>query len=64
MKTMKVEHIFNPEYFPGDNPQGRSPKVYKVKQVTDSITPEINTCLSPDEMDVYCESDDWKVTIT
>ena len=36
---------------------------YVVKKVTNSVTPHILDALTKDELDVFCESEDWEVTI-
>ena len=37
---------------------------YTVTKVTNSVTPPIHDKLSGDDLEVYCQSDDWSVTIT
>ena len=36
---------------------------YLVSKVVNSTSPEINERLTKPELDKYCESEDWKVTI-
>ncbi len=62
MKTMKVQVHINPEFY-GESTPTQPMKLYKVVQVTNSIKPEISAELHPDELDVYCMSDAWNVTI-
>lgn len=42
---------------------GDKSNFYRVEQVTDSITPAPGEFLSPTDVDVYCNSKQWKVTI-
>jgi hypothetical protein len=66
MKTLLVHQIYNSEWTPDAKTESGFPMsqhVYKVAQVTDSINPEIGTTLKPEQMNVYCEAEDWKVTI-
>lgn len=37
---------------------------YRVTRVTNSIKPHVNDGLTADELEVYCDSDDWQVTIS
>ena len=68
MKTMNVTQVLNSHWEP--TPGGKVDKngnnyyVYQVDRVTDSTTPEIREILRKEELDLFCESDDWKVTIS
>jgi hypothetical protein len=37
--------------------------MYKVTKVTNSIAPAIHDMMSAAEVDVYCEAEEWEVTI-
>lgn len=61
MKTLKVDQVY-------DGYTNATPPVpkhkYKVIKVTNSVTPTILDHLDKEQLAVYCEADDWEVTIT
>lgn len=65
MKTLNVEQVYDPDW-PLDPANQNDPARYNysVVKVTNSTTPQLHRELSAAELDVYCESDDWEVTIT
>ncbi len=62
MKRLAVQQHLNPAYL-GDSTPDEPKHLYKVVQVIDCTTPAISTDLTQAEVDTYCESDDWTVTI-
>lgn len=61
MKKLFVTQTLNPEWSPGTVDETRA---YIVDKVINSTEPAIRDLVSPDELDSYCESDDWQVLIT
>ena len=62
MKTLKVDQVYD-GYDTDTNPPRLKHK-YKVTKVTNSTTPCILDHLTIDQLNVYCISEDWEVTIT
>lgn len=65
MKTLRLDQTVNTDW--KINPdQIHDPDRYrwKVTKVTNSSTPKIWDLLTQEEVDVYCASDEWEVTIS
>lgn len=64
MKTLNVDQVLDSWTEPKQPGQsGIAIHKYIVTKVTNSVTPKINIYLTEDELVVYCESDEWAVTI-
>jgi len=61
MKQLHVKHQLKVD---PDNPAGENLHTYIVTKVTNSIRPTIATELSDAELEYYCASEDWGVTVT
>ncbi len=71
-RKLYVKQVVDPNW----QPSATSPKAYNeslndpnrflfhVKKVLNSSTPNIWAELTHDELDVYCNSENWEVTIT
>ena len=59
-KQLHVRHQLELDH---DNP-GIPLHIYIVGKVTNSLTPHVGSTLKSDELEVYCASDDWTVTVT
>lgn len=62
MKRLTVEQRaeYNDTLKAGEKP----PNKYLVQKVTNSVQPCIYDVLTPEQLDVYCESELWEVVIT
>lgn len=64
MKTLNVVQVFDRvEQSAVDPTRNISRYNYKVMRVTNSIVPNILDLLTGPELDDYCESENWEVTI-
>ncbi len=63
MKRLHVTQVYNRDYF-GDSTPDVDKHVYKVTKVIDSTGPTINTELTKQEVQNYCESESWQVTVS
>ncbi len=63
MKKLTVTQCLNSEYWGPERTPEQSKYEYQVVQVVNSTTPQIHAVLSKDELDIYCASTDWTVTI-
>lgn len=64
MKTLLLEQNHNPEWHINpDNLDDPDRYRYRPMKVTNSTTPVIYDSLTKEQVDVYCESDEWEVTI-
>ena len=63
MKTLIVNQIADGSTYDPETEIHTAKYVYGVEKVTNSITPVIGSRLIPVAMEVYCESDEWNVTI-
>ncbi len=66
MKRLYVETIHNPNYFlSNENTKGadHARHIFRVTKVTNSVTPSIGLTLRIEELDVYCQDDDWNVEV-
>ncbi len=64
MKKLYVEQVHDESVAPAQLQPGQPwPKAYKVTKVVNATVPQIFEVLKPDQLDIYCESDLWDVTI-
>ena len=64
MKTLQLDQVVNPDWT--INPEGLDdPNRYrwKVVKVTNSTKPKIWDLLTQEQVNLYCEDDDWVVNI-
>lgn len=62
MKKLIVEQKLNQAYL-GDHTPDVDPHLYLVVQVVNAVNPKIRDQLTVDELETYCNSTDWTVTI-
>lgn len=65
-KVLLLEQTYNREYNTAQahDPAYTVPRyVYSVREVKNSTTPRIADVLQQSDADVYCEREDWDVTI-
>lgn len=60
MMILKVTQSFNQNYTPDNN---QCVHDYIVQSVENSTSPHINERLSMDQLNGYCDDEDWKVII-
>lgn len=63
MKTLAVDQVLDGSIYNPVNKKHVPVHRYHVTKVTNSVTPKIGDALSVDKLNVYCESDEWSVTI-
>lgn len=64
MKTLKLDQLPNSEWkINPDNLDDPDRYRWKVITVTNSVTPKIWDLLTQEQVDAYCEDDNWEVTI-
>lgn len=65
MKTLLLAQTANPEWtIKPDHLDDPERYLYKVVKVTNSTCPKIWDHLTQAQVDVYCEDDNWAVTIS
>ena len=62
MKKLTVTQCLNPKFF-GDNTPDEPKHEYKITQVINSTIPHIFDVVSESELNIYCEDDEWTVTV-
>jgi len=63
MKTLQVTPIFDSSIYDPEKQLDIPQYLYKVVKVTNSLVPPVTENISPDDLSVYCDSEDWHVTI-
>ncbi len=63
MKTLAVDQVLDGSVYDSETKRHVGTYFYRVTKVTNSVTPKIGDALSVDKLNVYCESDEWSVTI-
>ena len=62
-KTLVVNQVFKCATYDRTTETHKSEYFYRPVKVTNSVTPKIGENLSLEQLDGYCESDEWSVTI-
>jgi len=64
MKQLKVQQVINDRWRGPDIPPDVDKHVYNVVNVVDSTRPAINDTLTREALQVFCDSDAWRVVIS
>ena len=64
MKKLFVSQVFNPEYVGPDHTPDIDVHRYQVDKVLNSVTPQVYDYFTVAELQVFCDSDAWEVTVT
>ena len=63
MKTLTVDQRWNPNATPSPTMLDSDKYIYVPTKVTNSTTPKLGDYMTETELAVFCDSDDWEVTI-
>jgi len=65
MKTLQLDQVVNPDWtITPDRLDDSDRYRWKVIKVTNSTTPKVWDLLDQEQVDAYCNKEDWKVTIS